>query len=459
MLEGKCMKCRNGVVLLLAVIALAGCAGSRSLMPTPNLYTAGREEPFTQISSELKNNRVELFYVTDRKPEKDKNGALAYGYGRSNSAAFGTATVKIGENVTWKKLRKDSRRRERTEDLDLKMGPIIEKGRIPPTPLPFSVREGFYEHDPAAMKKVRAVEERFRKEVSRGLALTSRKEVIVFIHGFANTFEDAAFTLAELWHFMGREGVPILYTWPAGYGGPTGYTYDRESGEFTVYHLKLFLKALGRFDEIEKVHLIAHSRGTDVLATALRELFIESRATGIDPRKRFKIENLVLAAPDLDFSVIQQRTMSEPISPGIGQITIYVSQSDKALGLSSWLFGGLERLGRLVASSLGKGQVAGVAASVDNANFIDLKGGRRLLWARLLPRQPGGELGPDSGHSLWPKARQEKRPPAEEVAEGLLGHHRRLPIFPEEGPHIALIPADVLLRGLTGRTPRENRHD
>jgi esterase/lipase superfamily enzyme len=368
------MKFRHGVVLLLAVMALTGCASSRSLMPTPNLYAAGKQEPFTQISPEFKTNRVELFYVTDRKPEKDKNGKLTYGYGRSNSAAFGTATVEIGENVSWEKLRKNSRRHERTEDLELRMARIVEIGRIPPSPLPFSVRGGFFEHDPAAMKKVKAVEKRGEKEISRRLALTPRKEVIVFIHGYNNTFEDAAFTLAELWHFMGREGVPILYTWPAGFGGPKGYTYDRESGEFTVYHLKLFLKALGRYEEVEKVHLIAHSRGTDVTATALRELFIESRAAGVDPLKRFKIENVVLAAPDLDFSVIQQRTMTEPLAPGIGQITIYVSQRDKALSLSSWLFGGLERLGRLDFRSLDKGQVKGVAQSVDNANFIDLRG-------------------------------------------------------------------------------------
>ena len=36
--------------------------------------------------------------------------------------------------------------------------------------------------------------------------------------------------IAELWHFLGRQGVPILYTWPAGFGGLRGYTRDRESG-------------------------------------------------------------------------------------------------------------------------------------------------------------------------------------------------------------------------------------
>ena len=45
-----------------------------------------------------------------------------------------------------------------------------------------------------------------------------------------DSFEDAIFRIAELWHFLGREGVPIAYTWPAGHPGLLrGYNYDRES--------------------------------------------------------------------------------------------------------------------------------------------------------------------------------------------------------------------------------------
>ena len=82
----------------------------------------------------------------------------------------------------------------------------------------------------------------------------------MFVHGFNNDFDDAAFTLAEMWHYLGREQVPLLYTWPAGRGGPSGYIYDRESGEFTVYHLKRLIRALdhnlklyeGNFGPIEE---------------------------------------------------------------------------------------------------------------------------------------------------------------------------------------------------------------
>ena len=44
--------------------------------------------------------------------------------------------------------------------------------------------------------------------------------------------------------------------------------HDRESGEFTVYHLKQCLRAVAACPDVERVHLIAHSRGTDVTISA-----------------------------------------------------------------------------------------------------------------------------------------------------------------------------------------------
>jgi esterase/lipase superfamily enzyme len=146
-----------------------------------------------------------------------------------------------------------------------------------------------------------------KAEVKRRLALTPRKDVYLYVHGYNNTFEDAAFALAELWHFFGREGLPIVYTWPAGHPGIFGYTYDRESSEFTVFHLKQVIRWLSAQPEIENIHLIAHSRGTDVATSAFRELVIWARGAGLNPRERFKIKNFVIAASDLDVQVMSQR--------------------------------------------------------------------------------------------------------------------------------------------------------
>ena len=81
------------------------------------------------------------------------------------------------------------------------------------------------------------------------------------------------------------------YTWPANpnLGPLLGYTHDRESGEYTGYHLREFIRLLAQTPNLERLHIIAHSRGTDVAITTLRELQLEFRGTGIDIRDRLKI--------------------------------------------------------------------------------------------------------------------------------------------------------------------------
>jgi esterase/lipase superfamily enzyme len=111
--------------------------------------------------------------------------------------------------------------------------------------------------------------EQVRQEIRQRLALTQRQAAYVYVHGYNNTFEDGALVVAEFWHFLGRQGVPILYTWPAGIGGLRGYTYDRESGEFTLFHLKQFLRVLASIPELEELHIIAHSPGNGCLGQRL----------------------------------------------------------------------------------------------------------------------------------------------------------------------------------------------
>jgi hypothetical protein len=137
----------------------------------------------------------------------------------------------------------------------LKLEQITEHTRGPNTPYPYALVDGQIVEEPTLVVKSKQASEAFRKKLLQQLALTPRKEIFIYIHGYHNTFDDAAFAMAELWHFIGRVGVPIIYTWPAGYPGLFGYTYDRESSEFTVFHLRKVLKFIGKFPEIDKVHL------------------------------------------------------------------------------------------------------------------------------------------------------------------------------------------------------------
>src|SRR5262249_42569188 len=151
----------------------------------------------------------------------------------------------------------------------------------------------------------------FQESLQNRLAQSPLKDVYIFVHGFNNTFDDAVFRAAEVWHFMGRVGVPIAYTWPAGLGGIRGYAYDRESGEFTVGHLREFIRSVATCPGVERVHLVAHSLGVHVTISALLELHLIYAAQGKSTKCELKLENLVLAAPDVDEELFMQRFVGE----------------------------------------------------------------------------------------------------------------------------------------------------
>ena len=383
------------------VLILTGCAGARVMMPTPNVYLDPKRDFYGELHRELQSTEVPLFYVTDRAPEENQRGDLRYGYQRSASLGFGSAVVDLGVDITWEELLEASRVQRRLKPVKLELREVTEITRGPEIPLPFNVVDGRIVEEPGLAAQRAESKEVFRRVLARRLELTPRKEVFIFVHGYNNSFADASFAMAELWHFLGRIGVPIVYTWPAGHPGLFGYTYDRESSEFTVYHFRSLLRLIASYPEVEKIHLIAHSRGTDVAVAAVRELTIEARAAGDDPREKYKIHNFVLAAPDLDVEVASQRILGDRLSLSVHRFTIYTSPEDEAISIASRLFASPR--GRL--GTFGQDQLAGVTeAQVEYSNcercLRQLQGRSRCvllerggLRAQLLPGRPDSGLG------------------------------------------------------------------
>ena len=283
------------------------------------------------------------------------------------SLAFGSAVVDLGEDISWEELLDASRTQKRLKKVPMKVQDIHEISRGPNTPIPYTEIDGVIVEDPEYVAERQAQGEIFRQSIVAQLALTPRKEVFVYVHGFHNDFDDAAYAMAELWHFLGRIGVPIIYTWPAGHPGLFGYTYDRESSEFTVYHLRRVIKYLASFPEVERINIIAHSRGTDVAVSALRELTIEARAEGVNPREKLKIHNFVLAAPDLDAQVAIQRIVGDYLTLSADRFTMYTSPADRAIGWSTKLFASPRgRIGNLQVVDLPEELKKGMEASSSN---------------------------------------------------------------------------------------------
>ena len=359
--------------LAVSILFLSACSSQQALMPTPNVYQGvDAKTLFSDVPDSLRSHEIDLFYITDRKPEQDENGQLVYGYARSHSLAFGSATVSLLPEMSWAALEQASLQESRDPEITLNLTGIKEIGRFPEAPYSIVRRDGLLLLEPATESELSAARDLFEDTLSQRLAVSPKKEVVIFVHGFNNNFEYAAGTAAELWHFLGREHVQVLYTWPAGKGGARGYTYDRESGEFTIFHLKKTIERIAMTPGVEKLHLVAHSRGTDVLTTAVRELIFEYRGQEDVPLPLFNIENLVLAAPDLDLDVTLQRLAAEHLNEDIGDVVFYTFGGDRAIGAAQKLFGSRERMGRVNMSDVAEHR-KDTLKHVRGLSFIELE--------------------------------------------------------------------------------------
>jgi esterase/lipase superfamily enzyme len=236
-------------------------------------------------------------------------------------------------------------------DLTVTVPKTKELGRFEPSPQRIGVTLGSAEWK-ASQERERATEAEFKKTLAEMLARTRVKEVYISVHGVNNQHTDSISRIAQIWHFFGREGVPIAYSWPAGSPGLKQYMYDRESSEFTVYHLKEALQLIASCPEVERVNIIGHSRGTDVVSSALRELHIEYVAAGKVPEAELKLGTVVLAAPDLDIEVALQRNATVQVGRDAERFALYVGGEDKLLRLSKWIFGGMGRFGDANTASM-----------------------------------------------------------------------------------------------------------
>lgn len=324
------------VVAVLLVLGLVACTRPVQLSQPPNLYLNGTNYPSAAVPLALQVIDPPIFYVTDREQDGPGGAVTGYGTGRSDAMAFGRAQVRFGA-ASWEDLvaRTHVDRGGRISRLEVEG--LSEIVRFPAIPLGAERRDGALRLVPAEDAAYRARGAAFQAAIRAEVKRTGNGRILVYVHGVNNGFENALQTLANLWHFTGRQSTPVVFTWPAGNGGVLGYFRDREAADFSVYHAKEFLRLMAEIPEVEDIDIVAHSRGTAVMTQALRETVIFHRGRGVAPKLAMKTGTLILAAPDLDIGIARQRLMSERVPEAFEQTNIYVNPDDAALRLSSFL--------------------------------------------------------------------------------------------------------------------------
>ena len=166
----------------------------------------------------------------------------------------------------------------------------------------------------------------------------SNRDVLVFVHGFNTTLDEARFRLAQLTADGRFGGVPVLFTWPST-SSVLSYVSARENATISRDALSKLLTDISRTPGVGRIHLLAHSMGGWLTMEALRE-------TSIGGQRHLdgKLGNVMLAAPDIDLSVFRQQM--QRIGSG-ANIAVFSSTGDRALSLSSTITGDRTRLGAI----------------------------------------------------------------------------------------------------------------
>lgn len=180
----------------------------------------------------------------------------------------------------------------------------------------------------------------FRADLSRALAAQpdGKREAVIFIHGFNNTFAEGAYRLAQLGNDLKVKGTLVHYSWPSR-ANALGYVYDRDSALFARDGLEDLL------DEVtaagaRKIIIVAHSMGSAVAVETLRQI-----AIGHNDKVRQRIAGVVLMSPDIDIDLFHAE--AEKIGDLPQPFIIFTSSKDRALNLSARITGQHDRLGNL----------------------------------------------------------------------------------------------------------------
>jgi esterase/lipase superfamily enzyme len=177
-------------------------------------------------------------------------------------------------------------------------------------------------------------------DFDRRLGNSGERHVLLFVHGYNTRFEEAVYRFAQIVHDAGAPVVPVLFTWPSR-GRLLDYVYDRDSALYSRDALEVVLTKMSENKNVKSISILAHSMGNFLTVEALRQMAIR------DHKLAPKIKDIMLASPDIDVDVFRRQIAEIEASDKNPPITLFVSQDDRALGISRRIAGDSARLGSI----------------------------------------------------------------------------------------------------------------
>ncbi len=191
---------------------------------------------------------------------------------------------------------------------------------------------------------IKSVEPDPRPAAEAVAAEAAGREVLLYVHGYKETFQSAATGAVELSEGIGFSGKRIVFAWPSK-AALLDYGYDRESAMISRDALEETLLSLLGEGGASRVHIVAHSMGTHLTRhrDCVRRWWARHGHLCAEARRRRA------RGADIDFDLFEAALRR--LRTIVDRITVIASTADRALEVSRRLAGGVTRVARRRASS------------------------------------------------------------------------------------------------------------
>ena len=257
---------------------------------------------------------VDLLFATNRESDEENRDTFFTGE-RADKLVYGSATVRVPENHRLGKI-------EQPFQLTIFSFPIWRQER--------RSEQHFVLNRVALLGPL---------EWQDTINSSGATDAFVFVHGFNTSFTEALFRCAQIAWDLKLRSLPVVFSWPSR-GRVVDYLYDRESAMAARQPFLEFLQSLTEDTGIERVHILSHSMGNQVVLEALAH-----HPHQLQP---LKISELMMAAPDVDANVY--RNLVARIAQSVRGMTLYASSVDRALAASRSIAGNMPRAGDVLAT-------------------------------------------------------------------------------------------------------------
>ena len=352
------------LALLATIGLLGGCSSTVRLMPTPTLFTGGDPGLFNAGAEADRDTTIEVLYATNRMPV-GVGDARHYTRVRSDQMRLGVATLRVGDGTkSWESLQAMS-----TSDVEGER-PVITLQSVREMAV---LGDGTQAPGPDAWAFVAHLDELLQRGGNRDL--------LIYVHGANTDFDRAAAQAAQFQHFLGRDAVVMVFSWPSA-GTMLRYGRDVRTARRSEPAFARALELLSAYTNAAHVNVLAYSAGAMIASPGLARAAADSAGSG-----RLRLGEIYYAAPDIDFPAFVDNLPR--YEDQVRRVTVAINMGDRALSFAQRLHR-VSRAGRPNLSDIGPEETQWLVAATGREELDVISVNPEVL--------PGL---PESSHSFW----------------------------------------------------------